>query len=144
MNELPRILTVSERVRSSELFPRIRDAELGMIKYNKDLLERIEDKKLRKIKKKEEKERLRHLPPHQIPPKKVVTYVPPKSYFTSFVLDRDPRARKYMPFDTVYFPKLFDEDISAVPPESIDKLWMFGFQDLALEENKEKLAKKKR
>jgi len=137
-SSVPRTLTVRERIRNSELFPRIRDAEIEMKENEKEFLRSVAEKKWRKEKRREYKEKHKF----DTPVKKKGVTSSPKQYFTGFVLDRDPKAKAYMPYDTVYFPKLFDEDCAKVPPESIDKMWMFGFQDLAIQEKREK--KKKR
>lgn len=52
-------------------------------------------------------------------------------YFTGFVLNKDPSCSTYMPFDAVYFPKLFNKVTKRAPPETIKNLWMLGFEDHA-------------
>jgi hypothetical protein len=141
MNNLPRIYTIGERVRNSELFPRIRDAEREMKKNDEDFLRRVAEEKHLKQKMKEYKQKMKFEAPVK---KKGTNVVSPKQYFTGFVLDRDPKAKAYMPYDTVYFPKLFDDDCTNVPPESIDKLWMFGFKHLAIQNEMEKKKKMNR
>ncbi len=63
-------------------------------------------------------------------PKKVKEAAPQKQYFTGFVLNKDPLCSKYMPFDEVYFPKLFNGANADVGAETIENLWMLGFEDL--------------
>ena len=48
--------------------------------------------------------------PDAPPPKKTHA----KEYFTGFVLNKDPKASAYMPFDSVYFPKLFDKEVGTI------------------------------
>ena len=53
------VLTVNDRIRGSELFPRIRDAEKEMKEKEKELLQKIENaKKLKKKKLEASKNRL--------------------------------------------------------------------------------------
>ena len=137
----PAVLTVNDRIRTSELFPRIRDAEKEMKEKEKELLEKIEKaKKLKKKKleafKNRHKEEIIITKPWA--PKEVLSPESAKQYFTSFVLDKDPQSSKYMPFDKVYFPKLFDKDTAAMSAQSIDRLWLLGFQDLAINESNKK------
>lgn len=135
------VLTINDRVRGSELFPRIRDAEKEMKDKEKDLLQKIESaKKLKKKKleafKNRHKEEIIITKPWA--PKEVLSPESAKQYFTGFVLDKDPQSSKYMPFDTVYFPKLFDKDTASMTADSIDRLWLIGFQDLAIHESNKK------
>ena len=132
------VLTVNERIRSSELFPRIRDAEKEMKEKEKDLNQKIE--KARRLKKKRlEDFKNKHIQEIVVKKpwesKEVLSPDSTKQFFTSFVLDKDPKSSKYMPFDRVYFPKLFDKDSAAMTADSLDRLWMIGFQDLAIREN---------
>ena len=158
----PRCETVVDRVRKSQLFPRIRDAEVEMKRNEKEFQDHVHLRNFKKKQRKEYKERIKkglESPPLKQP--KIIKKVEPKQYFTNFVLDKDPNASKYMPFDRVYFPKLFDEDTKNVPPESkfpflfislcllflvnfvpniiaiiiagLDSLWLLGFQDMAIQ-----------
>ena len=34
-----------------------------------------------------------------------------------------------MPFDEIFFPKLFNKATNRAPPETINSLWMLGFED---------------
>ena len=136
-----RVQTLNQRVRHSELFPRIRDAELQMKKNDDDFHKMIAEKnflkKHRKMLKLQEEAQRRKglLLPKPTP--KVIS--PTKQYFSAFVLNKDPSSSAYMPFDTVYYPKLFDEQTKRQPPHSIDSVWMLGFQDLAIrEQNRER------
>ena len=135
---LPPIYTIKNRIRNSENFPRIRDAEIEMKRNEKEFLDSLKEKKTRQKRiahKKKEKKRRERLSSSTgaidvVKMRQKQEIIPPKKYFNSFVLDKDPQSSKYMPFDTVYFPKLFDKEVSNVPPESLDKLWLIGFEDL--------------
>lgn len=118
--------TVVTRVRESELFPRIRDAERQMDEAQEEYL------KLKEKKKKKRKEATKSLRP-KLPP--IKTSKPKEapaevSYFSKFVVNSDPSNSKHMPFDEVYYPNIFNEDARNAPPHSIDMLWMLGFQHL--------------
>ena len=115
-----RFLQVDSNIRTSELFPRIRDAELEMKIYDKQLLSRLRE--VTKKKKKESK--------HDEEPE--------KSLFVSFMLDKDPRSAQYMPYDRVFFPKLPDmnkTDNIAFVPDVMDNFWTLGFQDSSMTKN---------
>lgn len=127
MNE--RILSLDTRVRSSELFPRIRDAEKEMTKNehefrkryeHKEYLKRISNLREKNAKKEKKLQEDRQI---KLPSKPLQR----REYFASFELTKDPKSSQYMPFDKVYFPKLFDDDVKRT---SIDSMWMLGFQDL--------------
>lgn len=118
--------TIITRVRESELFPRIRDAEKLMEEEQQKFLKRKEKKK------KKRKETSSSLRPKNLPP--IIQNKPAvneeSTYFTKFVVNKDPSNSKYMPFDEVYYPNIFNEDARNAPPHSIDMLWMLGFQHL--------------
>ncbi len=118
--------TIVTRVRESELFPRIRDLEQKMVEEEGKYL------KLKEKKKKKRKEASTALRPKTLPP--IINKVPKaekeQSYFSKFVVNKDPSNSKYMPFDEVYYPNIFNEDARSAPPHSIDMLWMLGFQHL--------------
>lgn len=118
--------TVITRVRESEMFPRIRDAERIMEEKQQQYLKRKEKKKKKK------KEASNTLRPKKLPPiVKNTTSVPEDmSYFSKFVVNTDPSNSKFMPFDEVYYPNIFNEDARNAPAHSIDTLWMLGFQHL--------------
>ena len=128
---LPRIHSVDERIRNSELFPRIRDAELEMKRNEAEFLAKIKLKnsRLKAEKHKKSKQTVKIVVNKS--PEKIK--VPPiqKQYFTGFVLNKDPLCSKYMPFDEVYFPKLFNAADAYTGPESINNLWLLGFEDLS-------------
>ena len=127
---LPRILTVDQRIRDSELFPRIRDAERAMIANEKAF------RKSQKIKRKKEKKK-REASAQTLVDGAIVAVenngevMMRKEYFTAFELNKDPRCSQYMPFDEVFFPKLFTPKAELAPPESINSLWLLAFEDHA-------------
>ena len=128
---LQRIQTLDTRIKNSETFPRIRDAEEEMRRNEMAFLNKL---KLKHSKKKRDlhnskKKKVNIVVNPTI--KKEKAPLPQKQYFTGFVLNKDPLCSKYMPFDEVYFPKLFNESEAAVGPQTIDSLWMLGFEDLA-------------
>lgn len=120
---LKRVLSLDERVRKSELFPRIRDAEQRMLQNEIDFQRRRElERKQRERRQKVDVKSLA-LQDNRSPVKQRT------HFFTGFVLNKDPAVSKYMPFDEIYFPKLFNKTTASAPPESIDSVWMLGFED---------------
>jgi len=116
---------LDERVRASGLFPRIRDAEAEMVKNEIEF-----QKKRERDRKRKEKQRqldLKILAVKDEKPKKPIKSE--NHYFTGFVLNKDPSCTKYMEFDEVFFPKLFNKVTQKSPPETIQNLWMLGFED---------------
>lgn len=81
----------------------------------------------RKRKEKQHKLDLKILALKDEKPRKPVTSE--NHYFTGFVLNKDPSCTKYMEFDEVFFPKLFNKATQKSPPETIQSLWMLGFED---------------
>mmetsp|Transcript_17379 Transcript_17379/g.29368 ORF Transcript_17379/g.29368 Transcript_17379/m.29368 type:complete len:181 (+) Transcript_17379:119-661(+) len=122
---LPRVLSLDERVRTSELFPRIRDAEKGMLENELAFQKKRERhrKRLERQKKKDLKKDAEEADEQTLPSE------PSTHYFTGFVLNKDPSASKYMPFDEIFFPKLFNKTTAEAPPDAINSLWMLGFED---------------
>lgn len=105
---------VNGNIRSSEVFPRIRDAEKEMRDYNRSLMARLNEKK--KAMKKSPVTADNQRP----------------QYFSSFILDKDPKSAQYLTFDKVYFPKLPDPNNSECVDysiETMDKMWLMGFKD---------------
>lgn len=122
---LSRALTLDERVRASGLFPRIRDAEAEMVKNELDF-QRKRDQERKK------REKLRKLDLKMLAMKGDATSSPVKPenhYFTGFALNKDPSCSQYMPYDEVFFPKLFNKATQGSPPETLQSLWMLGFED---------------
>lgn len=130
---LSRALTLDERIRTSELFPRIRDAEREMIQNE------IEFKKKRERQRKQ-RQKQHDLDLKELAMKEKAPIVQENHYFTGFVINKDPLCSKYMPFDTVYFPKLFNKTTAKAPPETLQNLWMLGFEDVAQRERQPKEA----
>lgn len=130
--------TLVQRVRNSELFPRIRDVEAIMEEEQQIYAARIENKKRKLLGKP-----ARPLPPRNLtekpsPSRPKKTELIAKDYFSSHVLNKDPACSQYMPFDVVYFPKLFNKNEATYVPQSLDYVWMLGFQHLS--ENASKIA----
>lgn len=138
--KLPRIYTVNDRIRGSERFPRIRDAERDMATNEAEFRHRLESKKKKKAKEaalKLESNKKKRDAVNLDYYKKVVEPTP-EELFTKFTLTKDPKSSQYMTYSEVFFPKLFDPSTAAAPPESIDRLWMLGFQDEAIRKQKRK------
>eukprot|EP01038_Epipyxis_sp_PR26KG_P005046 gene5046-7043_t len=133
-------LTVNQRVRTSELFPRIRDAENEIKQSENEFFIQREEK----IRKKERREKYKKLKKKGLivipasderkPPKQI----PKEEYFSEIVLNKDKTVSKYIQFDSVYFPRLFEKasknnhqgsGIVKSVPESIESVWMLGFED---------------
>lgn len=94
-----------------------------------EFLEKMRLKASRKLKERQERGKKKVVIVVNASPEKEKIIVQ-KQYFTSYVLNKDPSCSKYMPFDEVYFPKLFNEKNAVVGPESIDNMWLLGFQDM--------------
>ena len=120
-----RAKTLDERVKTSELFPRIRDAELQM--------QISEEKYIKRTLKKAKQREIALLHRSNVPKLPPVSG-PKQDLFTGHVLNKDPSCSKYMLFDEIFFPKLFDPTISAGPPHTIDNIWMLGFQHYAIQQ----------
>ena len=111
----PHIAQVDSRIRASEKFPRIRDAE-AKINRNKDTSEKV-SKKRSKNKAEEKTDSLRSL-----------------DFFSKYTINKDTSCSKYMPFDEVIYPKVFNP--VDIPVAAIDHLWMAGFLDKASRDHK--------
>jgi len=136
MQNLPRILQIDQKIRESELFPRIRDAEREMIRNEKEFQKKrkklliqqniknntsIQDM-LRKNQEKMMMKKKNSLLPLIEPPQ-------PSNCFTMFSLNHDPK--NIDPTFDVYFPRLFNDDHTIIKarPDSIETFWMLGFID---------------
>jgi phage-related minor tail protein len=118
-----RALDIDRKIRESEIFPRIRDAEKAMYEDEGRFIKRRE-KKRKKREKQLKESNFSPLPKiKSLSPKK-----PAEDYFSGFVLNKDPGCSKYMPFNEVFFPKLFTNSENAHDPHSLDLVWMLGFQ----------------
>ena len=131
-----RALEINQIIRDSEIFPRIRDAEKAALEDEVIFRKRREKKRKKREKllkeqqlgvnrKEQGKQEERMLP--TIPS---ATKIDPVKldYFSAHVLNRDPNCSQYMPFNEVFFPKLFNLPPDANNPHSIDLVWMLGFQ----------------
>ncbi|RYH25726.1 hypothetical protein EON65_15315 [archaeon] len=117
--------TLGDHIKTSEVFPRIRDAEASMAEDEKDFHKRIQKKKDKKKKSLKSGVKLPAIPS---PVKHKGTQ---QDYFSEFVVNKDTSCSKYMPFDKVYFPKLFTNSTASKAPNSIDMVWMLGFTHYA-------------
>jgi len=140
-----RAKTVVRRVRESEVFPRIRDAELKMEEDEKKFILR----RLNKRKKTKQKfSQNAALPPiHAAKSSSGQQQNSPHhgntNFFTRFVLNDDPDNSKFVPFNEVFYPSIFNEDARQCPPHGIDFVWMLGFQHLDEELSKKKIQRSK-
>ena len=113
---LPRIETVNQRIRESELFPRIRDAEA--------ILKADEQQKFR--------DRVRLAPAAR---QKTTTsfkedFNEGNDYFSSHVLNSDSSSAKYMLYNEVVYPKMFQKwNTSVQSSEALERMWVSGFLD---------------
>eukprot|EP00601_Ochromonadales_sp_CCMP2298_P034343 CAMPEP_0173361026 /NCGR_PEP_ID=MMETSP1144-20121109/20946_1 /TAXON_ID=483371 /ORGANISM="non described non described, Strain CCMP2298" /LENGTH=186 /DNA_ID=CAMNT_0014310509 /DNA_START=68 /DNA_END=624 /DNA_ORIENTATION=- len=122
---LPRAQSLDRRIRESELFPRIRDAEREMVEN-----EAAFSKKRAIEKKRKEKQRLKDIREEALDLNKPMPLPAPETgYFTGFVLNTDPTLSKFLLFDEVFYPRLFNSTTKNAPPDTIDNLWMLGFED---------------
>ena len=131
---LSRALTLDERVRASGLFPRIRDAEAEMVKNEMEFQRKREQER-------KKREKMRKLDLKALATKGDASTSPVKPenhYFTGFVLNKDPSCSKYLPYDEIFFPKLFNKATQRSPPETLQSLWMLGFEDHIYRSNQPK------
>ena len=120
---LPHINQLARRVRESESFPRIRDAEAVLKKKaDEEYLARTKADGILKVK--NEKKSNPFTDP-KMPPREI----PDPNYFTTYVLNNDPSTSQYLDFDEIVYPRIFDAE--PMPPEALDRLWVSGFIDRA-------------
>lgn len=125
---LPHIAKLDDRIRRSDSFFRINEAEKKM-KENEDLLHKKYAVKQGKKKKKPNSG-------HAEIAQKNSDETTPNDFFSCFVLNKDPSAAKYMPYNEVLFPKITDEAAAVMPPDSLQNLWLTGFLDRAERDGK--------
>lgn len=114
-----RVEEVNRRIRESERFPRIRDTEREMAESESRFIKRhVKRQKKRDSQLKGAVPNIPKLPP----------IGDTLDFFSGHVLNRDPLCSKYMPFDEVFFPKMFNPLTRSAPPHTIDQLWLLGFQ----------------
>lgn len=129
-----RALEIDQIIRQSEVFPRIRDAEKAMMEDETKFRKRREKKKKRREKLAQQQRTGTKINPIEsnnfLPPIKTDTEerIPQLDYFTGHVLNKDPACSQYMPFNEVFFPKLFNLPPDTNNSHSIDLVWMLGFQ----------------
>jgi hypothetical protein len=147
--KLPRIESVDDRIRASEKFPRIRDAELMNLKMKKELKQKIADRDFQRELARKEREKYGNKTPPGTPKEKKLMieedYIE-KDFFSYHVMNEDPEMSKYLDYDGLVFPKPYE--VVKLPPEFIDKLWVSGFMDRAnrdgvkkMKEEQKKMAK---
>ena len=111
--------SLPSRVRSSERFPRIAEAEERLkkeAKKQKRARQRLKQKELK----------------GEYYESDIDVIDGQASMFTSHVLNTDPELAKFMPFNEVVYPKLFEKkDASGDPSAILDKMWVSGFIDRA-------------
>jgi hypothetical protein len=117
---LARNITLDQRIRDSQLFPRIRDAQIEMKENERAFLEKLHLKK----------DRAKRLKAGTMV--KRVEKVVNEAYFSSHVLNKDPAASKYLPYDEVYFPKLFNETHGRTDPAGLDTVWIMALKDMEI------------
>jgi hypothetical protein len=120
--------TLTRRVRESELFPRIRDVEQAMLEDEKKFMERRLKRKKKRKKLQDKKVELPSIFDKWIP--KDDEGENQLNFFSKFIVNSDPSNSKYMPFDEVYYPSIFNEDVRNCPPHAIDNIWMLAFEHL--------------
>ena len=134
-----RAATLNRRIAESELFPRIRDAELKL----KEDEGRLESKYGSGFVQTGSRAATAQ---GKIGANRVkIEQVETSEFFATHTLNKDPSCAKYMPYNEVHYPKLFGND--KMPPEILqDGLWMSGFIDRAIrgDDLGEKVSKKKR
>eukprot|EP00605_Chrysophyceae_sp_TOSAG23-4_P001582 GSChrysophyteH1.ASY1.ANO1.1737.1 assembled CDS len=147
--KLPRIETVDDRIRASEKFPNIRKAEIATIKKKEALRKKIEERDLQRKKAAEERKKYgNETPPGSPKERKSLVeedYIE-KDFFSYHQMNDDPEMSKYLEYDGLVFPKPYE--VTKLPPEFIDKLWVSGFMDRAnrdgpkkVKEEQKKMAK---
>lgn len=124
-DQLPRIYTVDKRIRESENFFRIKEAEARIVAGRKSLEDRIAATKKRKEKNKK-LGILEQEDSHMLPE------VTPPQFFSAHTLNTDPSLAKFVQYNELVFPKPYDVlDGTGIKlqPDFIDKMWVSGFLD---------------
>jgi ribosomal protein L39E len=116
--------TLHSRVRSSERFPRVAEAEEKL----KREIRKQQNNRLR-VRRKQMK--------GEFYESELDKTEGQMSMFTSHVLNTDPELAKFMPFNEVVYPKLFKEQEEEVDSTAVlDKMWVAGFIDRAQRDEK--------
>lgn len=137
MQNLPRILQIDQKIRESELFPRIRDAEREMIRNEKEFQKKRKKLLIQQniknntsiqdmLKMNQEKIMMMKKKNVSLP---LIESSKPSNCFTMFSLNHDPK--NIDPSFDVFFPRLFNDDHTIIKarPDSIETFWMLGFID---------------
>ena len=134
MQNLPRILQIDQKIRESELFPRIRDAEREMIRNEKEFQKKRKTLLIQQNIKnntsiqdmlKKNQEKIIMLKKKNV----LLPLIEPSNCFTMFSLNHDPK--NIDPSFDVFYPRLFNDDHTIIKarPDSIETFWMLGFID---------------
>jgi hypothetical protein len=147
---LPRIHTVDERISKSERFPRIRDAAASVKAKQDALKRRIEERDF--LREEARLERLKRgagdeeeLPSDDPTVKKEPLVKEDEiehGFFTAHVLNEDPEMSKFVPYDSLVYPKPYE--VIDLPPDFIDKMWIAGFMDRANRDGPAKMKAEQR
>lgn len=157
-DKLPRIYTVEDRIAASETFPRIRDATLATKAKMKKLRDKVEHRDFLREQARKERELHGHggdgggspesgtVKSIDMIGRKKVALVEEEEiehgFFTAHVLNEDPEMSKYLPYDSLVYPKPYE--VTKMPPEFIDKLWISGFMDRANRDGPQKMKAEQR
>ena len=134
-----RASTVNQRIRESEKFPQIRNAELELKENEARLKAKYGTEFVRTGKRAATSKG--KIGSNRVKVDDAVT----SDFFSTHVLNKDPECAAYMPYNEVHYPNLFSAD--KMPPEVLQEgMWMSGFIDRAIrgEDLGEKVGKKKR
>ena len=125
---LPRIPSIHEnstyKIRNSEDFPRIREAE-------------------NRVAKKKKKSPKSSLYTEENEQKNI-----PKPLFTGYILNEDPKVAKHMPFNEVVYPNIYNDEVVEDPSATLESYWVSGFVDRGIRDgasyDAKRLANRKR
>ena len=136
-----RAASLNKRVRESEAFPRIRDAEAELFAEEA----RLQDKYGREYVKTGVRATTAK---GKIGTNRIkVAEAPEADFFTTLVLNKDPSCAQYMPYNEVQYPNIFRPGSDKMSPEVLqNSFWMSGFIDRAIrgDDLGEVLSKKKK
>ena len=114
---------LTDRVKNSGCYYRIRDAEIEM---NRKLMVDADVKKRREQRKKIQKANLLGGSKTLVSSQNI-TPSPPSALFVPFVMNDDKKLSKYFDYDDLYFPKIIH--MINLGPRSLDSMYMAGFID---------------
>ena len=152
---LPRIHTVDERISNSERFPRIRDAAAAVKAKQQALRDRVDERD--RLREEARQLRLQNAAggEHGSEVDSITGDYPTgkkdpivqedeieNGFFTAHVLNEDPEMSKFVPYDSLVYPKPYE--VVKLPPEFIDKMWIAGFMDRANRDGPAKMKAEQR